>query len=60
MCEEIPGIDILISGHQHRSFATTSNGVHTTQTSANAAEIAIGEITRVVLVETVVAVTSGA
>lgn len=41
MCEEIPGIDILISGHQHRSFATTSNGVHTTQTSANAAEIAI-------------------
>lgn len=40
MCNEIEGIDLMITGHQHRSFATTCNGVVTTQTTSNAREIA--------------------
>lgn len=40
MCNEIDGIDLLISGHQHRSFVATCHGVLTTQTASNAQEMA--------------------
>ncbi len=40
MCAEIEGIDLLITGHQHRSIAGTCCGVATTQTGCNAKEVA--------------------
>lgn len=40
MCREIEGIDLLISGHQHRSIAGFCNGVCVTQTAFNAQELA--------------------
>lgn len=40
MCNEIDGIDLLISGHQHRSFASICNNTHTTQTACNGQEMA--------------------
>jgi 2',3'-cyclic-nucleotide 2'-phosphodiesterase/3'-nucleotidase len=36
----LEGIDILITGHQHRSFTTIINGTHVVQTAANASEFA--------------------
>lgn len=36
MCHEIEGIDILLTGHQHRSIATKLNGVTVVQPSNNA------------------------
>ncbi|MDD5792048.1 MAG: bifunctional UDP-sugar hydrolase/5'-nucleotidase [Erysipelotrichaceae bacterium] len=41
MCKEIEGIDVLISGHQHRSFATFCLKVKTTQTACNGKELAL-------------------
>lgn len=41
MCEMIDGIDIVISGHQHRSIATTIFNKHVTQTAYKASEIAM-------------------
>ncbi|MCT2538178.1 bifunctional metallophosphatase/5'-nucleotidase [Aquibacillus koreensis] len=35
MCMEIEGIDILVTGHQHRSIATQLNGVTVVQPSNN-------------------------
>lgn len=40
MCREIDGLDVLISGHQHRSIAQFCNGVCVTQTAFNAQELA--------------------
>ncbi len=40
MLKEIRGIDILITGHQHRSVAGTLFGTAYTQTAANGAELA--------------------
>ncbi|PWU67076.1 bifunctional metallophosphatase/5'-nucleotidase [Gracilibacillus dipsosauri] len=42
MCEEITGIDLLITGHQHRFLTTTINGVPIIQTGSNGK--ALGEI----------------
>ncbi|WP_117168323.1 bifunctional metallophosphatase/5'-nucleotidase [Paraliobacillus sediminis] len=36
MCHEVEGIDILLTGHQHRSIATELNGVTVVQPSNNA------------------------
>lgn len=44
MCEEIEGIDLLISGHQHRSFVCKIKNTVVTQTAANGQEIACIEI----------------
>lgn len=41
MCRGIPGIDVLISGHQHRSIAQKCLNVSVTQTAANGQEIAV-------------------
>lgn len=41
MCKEIKGIDLMISGHQHRSLAGKVNGVHYTQTANLASEFAV-------------------
>ena len=41
MCQEIPEIDVIISGHQHRSFATKVLGKSVTQTRHEGAEIAV-------------------
>lgn len=38
LCTEIPGIDLLISGHQHRSLITSVNGVPFTQSPDKAAQ----------------------
>ena len=40
----IPGIDMVLSGHQHRSFSTIVKGKVTTQTGANGVEVAMVEI----------------
>lgn len=40
MCHEIEGLDVLITGHQHRSIATKVNGVTVTQTTCNGMELA--------------------
>lgn len=40
MCNEIDGIDLLISGHQHRSFVSTCHGVLSTQSANNGQELA--------------------
>jgi 2',3'-cyclic-nucleotide 2'-phosphodiesterase/3'-nucleotidase len=44
MIQEIPDLDVLISGHQHRSLSGTLNGTVYTQTAANGQEIACIEI----------------
>ncbi len=44
MIEEIKGIDILISGHQHRSISQTVNGVVISQTTSNGKEVACIDI----------------
>lgn len=41
MCQEIKGIDVLISGHQHRSIAQKCLGVSVTQTAHMGQEIAM-------------------
>ncbi len=41
MCQEIKGIDVLISGHQHRSIAQKCLGVSVTQTAHMGQEIAV-------------------
>ena len=52
MCAEIEGFDVMITGHQHRSLATTCCGKAVTQTAFNGKELAVvdwdletGEIT---------------
>ncbi|MGN1343661.1 MAG: bifunctional metallophosphatase/5'-nucleotidase, partial [Traorella sp.] len=40
MCHEIDGIDVLITGHQHRSIAAFCCGKCVTQTAFNAQELA--------------------
>ncbi|WP_127491949.1 bifunctional metallophosphatase/5'-nucleotidase [Paenibacillus glycanilyticus] len=35
MCTEVPGIDVLITGHQHRLIAEELNGVLVVQTGSN-------------------------
>lgn len=40
MCEEIEGIDLLISGHQHRTLCGTCFNTCVTQTNFNAQEMA--------------------
>lgn len=44
MCQEIEGLDILITGHQHRSLAGKCFNTTISQTSANAQEIALYDI----------------
>ncbi len=44
MCREIDNLDILLTGHQHRSIATTYCNTVVTQTACNASEVAIIEI----------------
>lgn len=44
MLHEIEGIDVLITGHQHRSIAQIINGVAVTQTALKAAEFASVEL----------------
>lgn len=41
ICQEIKGIDLLLTGHQHRSLAGICHQVHYTQTTADAKEIAL-------------------
>lgn len=41
MCQEIPGIDVLITGHQHRSLHGVCGGKHITQTASQGAEFAL-------------------
>ena len=41
MCHEIEGIDVLICGHQHRSYATFCNGVATLQPLENGKELGV-------------------
>lgn len=41
MCEEIDGIDVLISGHQHRSIACKIKNTHVTQTAYKGSEFAL-------------------
>ena len=43
MCHEIEGIDVLICGHQHRSYALFCNGVATLQPFENAKEMGVIE-----------------
>ena len=43
MVKEIEGLDILITGHQHRSIATKCFNTYVTQTAYNASEIAFIE-----------------
>lgn len=40
MCQEIKGLDVLISGHQHRSIATKLFDTVVTQTAQNGQELA--------------------
>lgn len=40
ICKDIKGLDILITGHQHRSIADVCCGKITTQTASNAKEVA--------------------
>lgn len=40
MCQDIDGLDILVSGHQHRSIAGHCANVLTSQSASNAKEIA--------------------
>lgn len=40
MCSEIEGIDVMISGHQHRSIAQFCHNTCVTQTAFNAKELA--------------------
>jgi len=42
---QIPGIDLLVTGHQHRSIITTINGTLVTQCAFNAQEFAEVDIT---------------
>ncbi len=42
MCQ-IEGVDVIISGHQHRSLATVCNGKTVTQTASNGRELAVIE-----------------
>lgn len=42
--EQVIGLDILITGHQHRSLCGIKNGIVYTQTAANATEMAYIEI----------------
>ncbi|MGN1405978.1 MAG: bifunctional metallophosphatase/5'-nucleotidase [Erysipelotrichaceae bacterium] len=41
MCKEIEGIDVLISGHQHRSLAGKCVNTYTSQTACNGKEVAV-------------------
>ena len=41
MCHEIEGIDVLICGHQHRSYACMCHGVATLQPFPNAMEMGV-------------------
>lgn len=41
MCKEIEGIDVLISGHQHRSLSGVCVNTHVTQTACNGQEVAV-------------------
>lgn len=43
MCNEIEGIDVLIAGHQHRSYAVFVNGVATVQPYENAKNLGVIE-----------------
>lgn len=43
MCAEIEGIDVMITGHQHRSLSTVCCGKAVTQTAFNAKELAVIE-----------------
>lgn len=43
MCHEIDGIDVLLCGHQHRSYAMFCNGVATIQPFENAKEMGVVE-----------------
>ena len=43
MCHEIDGIDVLICGHQHRSYAAFCNGVATLQPFENAKDLGVVE-----------------
>lgn len=42
---QIPGVDLLVTGHQHRSIITTINGTLVTQCAFNAQEYAQVDIT---------------
>lgn len=44
MLKEIEGIDVLITGHQHRSIARMVNGIAVTQTHDSGSELACIEI----------------
>lgn len=44
MCYEIEGIDVLLTGHQHRSIAAQVNGVYVLQPSYNGEKIGKVEI----------------
>ena len=41
MCKEIEGIDVLISGHQHRSLSGKCFNTYTSQTASNGKEVAV-------------------
>ena len=41
MCKEIEGIDVLISGHQHRSLSGKCLNTYTSQTACNGKEVAV-------------------
>ncbi|MEA5018397.1 MAG: bifunctional UDP-sugar hydrolase/5'-nucleotidase [Erysipelotrichaceae bacterium] len=41
MCQEIEGLDLLITGHQHRSFVTKINNTTVTQCANDAKELVI-------------------
>ncbi len=44
MCAEIDGLDLLITGHQHRSLSGVLNGTAYTQTFDNGRELAVIEL----------------
>lgn len=41
MCDELDGVDLIVSGHQHRSIAQECCGVYVTQTAYRAGELAV-------------------
>ncbi|WP_019413797.1 bifunctional UDP-sugar hydrolase/5'-nucleotidase [Paenisporosarcina sp. TG20] len=45
MCQEIEGIDLLLTGHQHRQIATTINGTYVLQSGFHAQNIGKATIT---------------
>ena len=45
ICQEIPGIDVLLTGHQHRMIADTVNGVPIVQPGCNGQAVGKVEIT---------------